>query len=91
METKELKDCAADLWEAARMLHDGQVVGIPTETVYGLAADARNPQAVAQVFAAKGRPADNPLIVHIASMGTHGCGKVPPLAKNWRNSSGRGR
>ena len=83
METKELKDCAADLWEAARMLHDGQVVGIPTETVYGLAADARNPQAVAQVFAAKGRPADNPLIVHIASMEqlTEIAAEVPPLAK----------
>ena len=43
-------------------------MAIPTETVYGLAADAANPQAVAAVFAAKGRPADNPLIVHISRM-----------------------
>lgn len=50
---------------AARILRQGGIVAIPTETVYGLAADATNPQAVAEIFAAKGRPADNPLIVHI--------------------------
>lgn len=44
----------------------GELVGLPTETVYGLAADARNAGAVRQVFAVKGRPADNPLIVHLA-------------------------
>ena len=64
METKLLSDHGADLQEAAQLLRNGSVVGIPTETVYGLAADARNPQAVQQIFAAKGRPADNPLIVH---------------------------
>lgn len=68
METKLLSDCASDLLEAAQLLKQGKVVGIPTETVYGLAADARNPEAVRQIFAAKGRPADNPLIVHIAKM-----------------------
>lgn len=68
VETKLLTDCAADLIEAAQLLQSGQVVGIPTETVYGLAADARNEQAVRQIFAAKGRPADNPLIVHIAQL-----------------------
>ena len=50
---------------ASEMIKNGEVVGIPTETVYGLGADALNPQAVKKIFAAKGRPADNPLIVHI--------------------------
>ena len=44
----------------------GEVVAIPTETVYGLAADARNGEAVARIYAAKGRPSFNPLIVHLA-------------------------
>ena len=51
---------------AAAILKNGGVVGIPTETVYGLAADALNGAAVAKIFEAKGRPMDNPLIVHIA-------------------------
>lgn len=51
---------------AARMLAAGGIVAMPTETVYGLAADAGNDAAVAEVFAAKGRPADHPLIVHVA-------------------------
>lgn len=54
-----------DIKYAAQLLKNGQVVGIPTETVYGLGADALNPEAVKSIFAAKGRPADNPLIVHI--------------------------
>ncbi len=57
----------ADIALAAQTLADGALLGLPTETVYGLAADALNPQAVAAVFAAKGRPADHPLIVHVAS------------------------
>jgi L-threonylcarbamoyladenylate synthase len=52
---------------AARLLRDGQLVSFPTETVYGLGADARNADAVGRIFAAKGRPADHPLIVHIAA------------------------
>ncbi len=56
---------AADLDQAAALLREGALVAMPTETVYGLAADAANPLAVAAVFAAKGRPADDPLIVHI--------------------------
>ena len=82
METKLLSDHAADLLEAAALLQQGKVVGIPTETVYGLAADARNPEAVRQIFAAKGRPADNPLIVHIAEMQAleQVAAVVPPLA-----------
>ena len=53
--------------EAVRVLRGGGLVAFPTETVYGLGADAANPDAVARVFAAKGRPADHPLIVHVAS------------------------
>src|SRR6218665_1354155 len=52
---------------AARALRSGALPGLPTETVYGLAADADNDAAVAQIFAAKGRPRDHPLIVHVAS------------------------
>lgn len=51
--------------EAITLLRQGGVVAIPTETVYGLAADASNPQAVARIFTAKGRPPGHPLIVHI--------------------------
>ncbi len=52
--------------EAARLLKDGQVVGMPTETVYGLAGNAYSSEAVNRIFEAKGRPQDNPLIVHIS-------------------------
>ncbi|MFW6034643.1 MAG: L-threonylcarbamoyladenylate synthase [Halothermotrichaceae bacterium] len=51
--------------EAANLLHQGEVVSFPTETVYGLGADAANAKAVKKIFKAKGRPQDNPLIVHI--------------------------
>ena len=57
-----------DVGRAAQLLRAGRIVAIPTETVYGLAGDARNAQAVAAIFAAKGRPAHNPLIVHLASL-----------------------
>ncbi|MFA4969976.1 MAG: L-threonylcarbamoyladenylate synthase [Sulfuritalea sp.] len=50
---------------AAALLRAGELVAFPTETVYGLGADASNPQAIAKIFAAKGRPADHPLIVHL--------------------------
>ena len=52
--------------EAAKLLKSGEVVGMPTETVYGLGANALDENAVRKIFAAKGRPADNPLIVHIS-------------------------
>lgn len=55
------------LAEALAALRGGEVIGLPTETVYGLAADAANAEAVKKIFALKGRPADHPLIVHIAS------------------------
>jgi L-threonylcarbamoyladenylate synthase len=51
--------------QAAHVLSQGGLIGLPTETVYGLAADALNPQAVGAIFQAKGRPADHPLIVHV--------------------------
>jgi L-threonylcarbamoyladenylate synthase len=55
-----------DIARAAALLRAGELVALPTETVYGLGADASNAQAVAKIFAAKGRPADHPLIVHLA-------------------------
>ncbi|HYC95550.1 MAG TPA: L-threonylcarbamoyladenylate synthase [Sphingomicrobium sp.] len=54
--------------EAARLILAGQPVAVPTETVYGLAADATNAEAVARIYAAKGRPAFNPLIVHVPDL-----------------------
>lgn len=67
-ETKILQpnDVALDL--AAQALQQGELVGMPTETVYGLAANAYCSEAVAKIFRAKGRPQDNPLIVHIAEL-----------------------
>ncbi len=61
-----LAQAQAATTEAARRLRAGQLVGLPTETVYGLAADADQPDAVARIFGAKGRPSDHPLIVHVA-------------------------
>ena len=55
-----------DYRRAVELLQAGELVAFPTETVYGLGADAANPDAVARIFAAKGRPADHPLIVHLA-------------------------
>ena len=62
--------------KAAEKMAAGGVVGIPTETVYGLAADARNEAAVRSIFEAKGRPQDNPLIVHISALE-----QLPPLVR----------
>ena len=53
---------------AAELIRNGQLVAIPTETVYGLGADGLNPTAVAKIYAAKGRPQDNPLILHVTGM-----------------------
>lgn len=57
-----------DIGQAAEILRQGGLVAIPTETVYGLGADARNPDALRKIFAAKGRPQDHPLIVHLADI-----------------------
>jgi len=59
-------DMSRLLAEAAKRLAEGRLVAFPTETVYGLGADAENPQAIARMYAAKGRPADHPVIVHVA-------------------------
>jgi L-threonylcarbamoyladenylate synthase len=58
---------ASDIQVAAQTIAAGELVGFPTETVYGLGADACSDAAVAKIFAAKGRPSDHPLIVHVAS------------------------
>ncbi|MFD1421192.1 L-threonylcarbamoyladenylate synthase [Lactiplantibacillus songbeiensis] len=68
METKVFKPSAVD--QAAALIAAGQLVAFPTETVYGLGADATNVAAVKQVYQAKGRPSDNPLIVHVADVAT---------------------
>lgn len=64
--TQRLTASPEDLERAAALLRAGELVAIPTETVYGLAADALDGEAVSRIFRAKGRPMDNPLIVHIA-------------------------
>jgi L-threonylcarbamoyladenylate synthase len=63
---------------AAVLIRAGQLVAFPTETVYGLGANALDEAAVERIFAAKGRPAKNPLIVHVASVA-----EVAPLAAEW--------
>lgn len=65
-ETKLLSLGESSIKEAVKLLKNGEVVGMPTETVYGLGANALDENAVRKIFTAKGRPADNPLIVHIS-------------------------
>ena len=73
METKLLNGNNKEaIAEASKILQDGGLVAFPTETVYGLGADALNADAAAKIYAAKGRPSDNPLIVHIADTDAHG-------------------
>jgi len=67
-ETEILAPDPAGIARAAELLGDGRLVAFPTETVYGLGADARNGRAVAGIFAAKGRPRFNPLIVHVTDL-----------------------
>lgn len=75
---------AGAIERAAQTLASGELLGLPTETVYGLAADAGNDTAVGRIYAAKGRPADHPLIVHIAP---GEAGRLPPalahFAQDW--------
>ena len=72
----------ADFVRAVELLRAGELVAFPTETVYGLGADAANAEAVAKIFAAKGRPADHPLIVHLAGHDAveHWAEQVPDVA-----------
>ncbi len=73
----------AAIREAAAVLSGGGLVAFPTETVYGLGADALNPSAVERIYAAKGRPVDNPIIVHIAEAEALGrfVTDIPPVAQ----------
>lgn len=68
MQTKVLEYNEESIKYAASCIKNGDIVAIPTETVYGLAADAFNEKAVSKIFTAKGRPQDNPLIVHISDL-----------------------
>jgi L-threonylcarbamoyladenylate synthase len=74
---------AAAIADAVALLQRGDLVAFPTETVYGLGADASRDEAVAKIFAAKGRPSDHPLIVHIADAGSlrHFASEVPDFAQ----------
>ena len=78
-----LSNCTADaMLDAAAHLKAGDLVAFPTETVYGLGADASNSEAVSRIYSVKGRPKDHPLIVHIPSMERMGdwAGEVPEYA-----------
>ena len=76
-----------DIGDAAAILRAGGLVAIPTETVYGLAADATNDRAVARIFEAKGRPRFNPLIVHVAGLeAARRYAEFPPLAEELANA-----
>ncbi|OGX79544.1 threonylcarbamoyl-AMP synthase [Exiguobacterium sp. SH31] len=81
METKWIKPTEVE--EGVRLLKMGEVIAIPTETVYGLAGDATNDIAIRKIFEAKGRPSDNPLIVHVATVeqAKHFAQAIPPVAK----------
>ncbi|GAO39031.1 hypothetical protein SCH01S_25_00110 [Sphingomonas changbaiensis NBRC 104936] len=75
-----VSDAAID--EAAGLIRAGQPVAVPTETVYGLAADATNADAVARIYAAKGRPSFNPLIVHVPDLSAaEQLAELPPRAR----------
>ena len=82
IETKIYAPTPEHIAYAGKLLAEGDVVGIPTETVYGLAADAWNNEAVRRIFAVKGRPQDNPLIVHISAIEQMEplVKEIPPLA-----------
>mgnify|MGYP002869779339 CR=1 FL=1 len=83
MKTQRLTTKQADLELAANLLRRGELVALPTETVYGLGADGLNAEAVKRIFAAKGRPQDNPLILHVpeASWLDRYCRDVPETAR----------
>ncbi len=81
METLRLGTTKPEIREAGKIIRDGGLVAFPTETVYGLGADALNAEAVKSVYAAKGRPSDNPMIVHIAD-----AMDLEPLIKGGRDA-----
>ena len=67
MTEEEIDEAAIE--RAGQILKDGGLVAFPTETVYGLGGDALNPESSRKIYAAKGRPSDNPLIVHVCRLG----------------------
>ena len=71
--------------EAVQTLRDGGLVAFPTETVYGLGADAKNAEAIKKIFTAKGRPSNHPLIVHLAAPDQFDQGNVDwvPILATW--------
>ena len=75
--------CGTDVERAATVLRSGGLIGLPTETVYGLAADAHDAAAVARIFEVKGRPTDHPLIVHVPDLAAarSWCADWPPTAE----------
>ena len=80
---ESVKDCRAELQRAGELLRAGELVAFPTETVYGLGANGLDADACARIYEAKGRPSDNPLILHVAnrSMADQVAAAVPPLAE----------
>ena len=83
----------AAVQRAAALLRAGEVVALPTETVYGLAASALDAHAVGRIFEIKGRPTHNPIIVHVASidMAKRCVANWPPSQTSWPKRSGRDR
>lgn len=79
---KDIHKNIKDIEEAASVIKEGGVVAFPTETVYGLGADALNPLAVKKIFEAKGRPQDNPLIIHVANKNLESLVKEIPSIAN---------
>lgn len=83
---KNTKEDEAKIKEAAELIKNGGTVVFPTETVYGLGADALNAEAVEKIFKAKGRPQDNPLIIHVASKDIELYAKeIPEVAREFIN------
>ena len=80
-----------EIQRAARLLEQGKLVAFPTETVYGLGADASNPEAIAAIFTAKGRPSNHPIIVHVAHNADLTAGRVLFLLKPIYSSTHFGR
>ena len=77
--------------EAGEILAKGGLVAFPTETVYGLGADAMDAAASGKIYSAKGRPSDNPLIIHIADLGAILGKMFLRLPISWRHGSGPAR
>ena len=93
LKTQILPAGEAAVAAAARCLAEGGLVAFPTETVYGLGADATNPAAIARLYQAKGRPAFNPLIAHVGDLAGRPADRAFRRRRRprWPRRSGRGR